>query len=87
MATENGKPQIAVPAWTLWMFGVAQPLVVAFLIFVSSLMWTMNERVTVLTVQMAQALETKAELKAIDERFNLLSSRVSRLEGQRETLP
>lgn len=69
------------------MFGVAQPLVVAFLIFVSSLMWTMNERVTVLTVQMAQALETKAELKAIDERFNLLSSRVSRLEGREDKSP
>lgn len=66
------------------MFGVAQPLVVAFLIFVSALMWRLNERVTILTVQMGQALETKAELKAIDERINMLNSRLSRIEGQRE---
>lgn len=83
MSHENGTTTVTVPRWSLAMFGIAQPIVVGFLFFVSRLLWVMNERVTILTVQMDSALETKSELNAIDERINLLSGRVSRLEGQR----
>lgn len=64
------------------MFGIAQPIVVAFLAWVSSLMWSMNQQVTVLNVKMEQALKTDGKLEALGERITLTNERLSRLEGQ-----
>lgn len=70
-----------IPAWAVWMFGIAQPIVVTFLVFVSRMMWNLNENVTILNVKMETALETDDKLDTINDRINLISGRLARLEA------
>jgi len=73
---------VNIPGWTFRVFNVVQPIVVVLAGWVVVEMRGLRDQVTVLNVQMQSALETKAELKAIDTRFNLLSERISRIEGR-----
>lgn len=74
--------QVSIPGWALKVFGWVQPIVVFLAGWVLVEMRGLRDQVTILNVQMQQALETKGELKAIDTRFNLLSERMSRIEGK-----
>lgn len=85
MMTDKPESGMPVPIWAIRMFGVAQPLVVAFLIFVSSLMWSLNTQVTVLNVKMEQALQTDGKLETLSERINLIGSRLSRIEAKSDS--
>lgn len=78
--------RVNIPAWAIRMFGVAQPVVVAFLVFVSSMLWSLNQQVTILNVKMETALETDDKLDTISERINGISSRVSRIEVIQERM-
>lgn len=65
------------------MFTTLQPVITAALLSGVALLWQTNNRVTVLGVQMEQALKTDSKLETISERINILSSRLARIEGQR----
>lgn len=74
---------VTVPRWVIALFTTLQPVITAALLSGVALLWQTNNRVTVLGVQMEQALKTDSKLETISERINILSSRLARIEGQR----
>ena len=74
---------VTVPRWVIAMFTTLQPVITGALLAGVVLVFQMNNRLTVLGVQMEQALKTDDKLDTISDRINAMSSRLSRLEGQR----
>ena len=74
---------VTVPRWVIALFTTLQPVITAALLSGVALLWQTNNRVTVLGVQMEQALKTDSKLETISERINILRSRLARIEGQR----
>lgn len=82
MTEHMSASTVNVPRAVIMLFTILQPVIASAICGSFALMFSMNSQITILNVKMEQALETKSELKSIDERFNTLSGRVSRIEGQ-----
>lgn len=87
MSGNGAIATVTIPRGVMLLFTVLQPIIASAICGSFALMFSMNSQITILNVKMEQALETKGELKAIDERFNLLSERVTRIESRQDESP
>ena len=80
----NATATANVPRWVMWLFTCLQPVIASALVGGVGLLFQMNNRVTVLSVQMDQVLKTDGKIEALGERITLANERLSRLEGKIE---
>lgn len=78
----TSESEVMVPGWAFKMFGVMQPLIGGIAIWVGTQMWTLNNQVTVLTVKMESTIQIGERLSSVDQRIQVISERLSRLEGR-----
>lgn len=75
---------VTIPGWTLRLFTIVQPIVVFAAGWVIVEMRGLRDQVTILNVQMEQALRTEQKFETLRDQFNVLSLRLAHLEGKRE---
>ena len=82
----NQPDALTIPGWALKVFSLVQVVVVAAAGWVSLEMRGLRDQVTILNVQMEQALRTEQKFETLRDQFNTLSLRLAHIEGKREAI-
>lgn len=80
-AVRNGGDTVVIPGWAFKLFGIVQPIIAGVALWAGTQLWSLNQQVTILTVQMQAVVKLDDKIATIQQSISRNSERLSRLEA------